>query len=327
MTPNNDINGALVLVTGATGFVGRALCLRLLESGLRVRAAIRNADRAHGLAPAVELCVVGEIGAQTQWQDALREVAIVVHLASGAGAPGASPWEGFREVNVAGTRSLAVAAAAAGVSRLVFMSTIKVNGERTPDNKPFTELDRPQPEDAYGQSKWEAEQILKEHNAAGDLSITILRPPIVYGPGAKGNLLALMKALHRGMPLPFASVHNRRSMIFIDNLIDAILVCMNAPIAAGKTYLVSDGEDLSTPDLTRALAAALGVPERLFPFPVAWLKLGATLLGKGSEIARLTGSLRVDNSRIRDELGWKPRCSPAEGLARMVRGHLKAVNR
>ncbi len=326
MTPNSGINDSFILVTGATGFVGRALCQRLVDSGFRVRAAIRNADRAKGLAPAIEPCVVGEIGAQTQWQDALREVGIVVHLASGAGAPGASLQARYREINVAGTRSLAIAAAAAGVRRLVFMSTIKVNGEQTPDNKPFTESDRPQPEDAYGQSKWEAEEFLMKQFKTGELSITILRPPIVYGPGVKGNLLALMKALHRGMPLPFASVHNHRSLIYIDNLIDAILACMDSSVAAGKTYLVSDGEDISSPDLIRALAAALGVPKRLFPFPVALLKLGATLLGKGGEIARLTGSLRVDSSRIRDELDFKPRYALAEGLARMAQGYLKAVN-
>lgn len=326
MISNNDISGSLILVTGASGFVGRALCQRLVESGFRVRAAIRNADRANGLDPAIELCVVGEIGAQTLWQDALREVAIVVHLASGAGAPGASLQEGFREVNVAGTRSLAAAASATGVRRLLFMSTIKVNGEQTPENKPFTEFDRPQPEDAYAQSKWEAEKILKDQIKAGDLSIAILRPPIVYGPGVKGNLFSLMKALHRGIPLPFASVHNRRSLIYIDNLIDAIIASMDSPIAAGKTYLVSDGEDISTPSLIRALAATLGVSERLFPCPVALLKLGATLLGKGSEISRLTGSLQVDSARIRDELGWKPRFSLAEGLTQMAQGYLKAIN-
>lgn len=326
MNSNLGSTRSLVLVTGATGFVGRALCQRLLESGFKVRAALRHAERANGLGPAVEPCVVGEIGAHTLWKDALREVAVVVHLASGAAARGVSLRDRYREVNVAGTQSLAAAAATSGVRRLVFMSTIKVNGEQTPEHRPFTELDTPRPEDAYAQSKWEAEIRLQEQFSTSGLSVTILRPPIVYGPGVKGNLLVLMKALHRGIPLPFASVHNSRSLICIDNLIDATLVCMNSPVAAGKTYLVSDGEDLSTPDLIRALAAGLGVPERLFPCPVALLKFAASLIGKGGEIARLTGSLRVDNSRIRDELGWKPRVFPAAGLAQMAQGHLKAVN-
>lgn len=315
-----------ILVTGATGFIGRALCQRLVESGFSVRAAVRDSARAETLNPAVETYVAGEIGAHTSWQNALKEVDTVVHLASGARSSGTSLIERYRAVNVAGTQSLAAAAAAQGVRRLVFMSTIKVNGEQTALGKPFTELDRPQPEDAYAQSKWEAEQMLWEQVRAKNLALTVLRPPIVYGSGVKGNLLALMNLLQRRLPLPLGSIRNQRSLIHIDNLVDAIIACIQTPVAIGKTYLVSDDEDISTPDLIRVLAAALGVPARLFPFPVALLKLGASFLGRSGEIRRLADSLQIDNSKIHSDLGWQPRVSPAEGLAETARWYLKAVN-
>ncbi len=202
------------------------------------------------------------------------------------------------------------------------MSTIKVNGERTAE-RAYTENDAPRPEDAYGISKQEAEQALRDVAQKTGLEIVVLRPPLVYGPGVKGNFLRLMNLVARGVPLPLGAVDNRRSFIYTGNLAGAIVQALDAPQAAGRTYLVSDGEDVSTPDLVRGLALALGVKPRLLSLPLAALGLGAALAGKRAEFARLTGSLQVDSSRIRQELGWEPRYSLAQGLeetARWYRG-------
>lgn len=293
-----------------------------------MRAAVRDLSRAESLPRAVERFEIGEIGARTDWQAALRGAAAVAHLASGVGPqsdPNRSLLERYREVNVAGTRSLVMAAAENGVQRLLFVSSIKVNGEQTTENKPFTEIDRPRPEDAYAQSKWETEQMLWEQARANGIALTVLRPPVVYGPGVKGNFLALMTALQRGLPLPLGSVRNRRSLIYLGNLVDAVVSAMAAPGAAGKTYLVSDGEDVSTPELIRALAAALGVRSRLLPCPPRLLELGATLLGKTDHMRRLTGSLQIDSSKIRSELGWKPPCSLAHGLEATARWYRQVM--
>jgi nucleoside-diphosphate-sugar epimerase len=219
----------------------------------------------------------------------------------------------YRRVNVAGSRRLAQQAAAAGARRLVFMSTIKVNGERTAE-RAYTEDDAPRPEDAYGISKQEAEQALREVAQKTGLEFVVLRPPLVYGPGVKGNFLRLMNLVARGVPLPLGAVDNRRSFIYIGNLAGAIVRALEAPQAAGRTYLVSDGEDVSTPDLVRALARALGVKPRLLSLPLAALVLAATLTGKRGEFTRLAGSLRVDSSRIRRELDWRPPFTLAQGL-------------
>ena len=216
-------------------------------------------------------------------------------------------------------------AAASGVKRLVFMSSIKVNGERT-SGHPFTETDAPLPEDAYGISKWEAEQALGRIAHQTGLEIVVLRSPLVYGPGVKGNFLRLMALVVRGYPLPLASIHNRRSLIYVGNLVDAIIACLEQSAAAGKTYLVSDGEDISTPELIRAIASVLGIRAKLFPCPATFLTIGAALLGKSREVDRLIGSLQVDSSRIRAELAWQPRISLAQGLEQTAQWYLKAAN-
>lgn len=310
-----------VLVTGASGFVGRALCETLATSPRRVRRAVRLGEP--GLADSI---AIGDIGPTTDWRAALEGVQCVVHLAARTHVlreAATDPLGEYRRANVASTTRLAQQAAAAGVRRLVFMSSIKVNGEAT--RRPFTEDDPPQPEDAYGVSKWEAEQALARVAADTGLQVVVLRPPLVYGPGVKGNFLRLMNIVARGVPLPLASVANRRSLVHVGNLVDAVIGALDAPRSAGRTYLVSDDEDVSTPDLVRAIAAALGTRARLLPCPAALLEFGAALAGRRMEMARLTGSLQVDSARIRRELEWRPRYSLAQGLEQTAMWYLRTM--
>ena len=302
----------LILVTGATGFVGTALCEALPKQGFRIRRAVRSGPHA-----AVEnACLISDMTQAADWQQALQDVNVVIHLAARTHVlddRSADPLAEYRKVNVQITNALARQAAANGVRRLVFLSSIKVNGEST-DTAPFSESSLPAPEDAYGISKLEAEQALEQIAKTTGLETVILRPPLVYGPQVKGNFLRMLGAVSRGLPLPFASVNNRRSLIYIGNLVDAIMTCIDAPAAAGKTYLFSDGEDIATPVLIGKLAAAMGKSARLLPCPPALLMLGATMLGKQAAAARLLGSLRVDSSHIRHELGWQPRYTLDQGL-------------
>ncbi len=300
-----------VLITGAGGFVGQALIAALRAQQRRVRRALRGT----AVDNAADDIVVGDIGPDTDWRQALRGIDCVVHLAARTHMPdgrGADSLPLYRHVNVEATRRLAQQAAAAGVRRFVFLSSIKVNGESTVTG-PFTPGDMPQPLDAYGISKREAEDALRHIGVGTGMEIVILRPPLVYGPGVKGNFLRLLQAVAHGTPLPLGSINNRRSLVYIGNLVDAIITCMNAP-AAGKIWLVSDGEDVSTPELILKLAAAMGKTPRLLPCPPALLHLGAALLGKRAAAMRLTGSLTVDDSNLRRELGWQPRYSLDQGL-------------
>jgi nucleoside-diphosphate-sugar epimerase len=314
-----------VLVTGANGMVGRALCSALRARGSRVRAALRQAYRFPGSGGAIlDSVVIGEIGPETSWRAALQGVGCVVHLAARVHVmreTAADPLAEYRRVNTSGTERLARMAAEAAVKRFVFVSTVKVNGEKSPPtslsqggSRPFSEADSPNPQDAYGISKWEAEQALARVASGTGLEVVILRPPLVYGPGVKGNFLSLLNALYRAVPLPLGSVKNRRSLIYLGNLVDAIALCVSHPQAAGQTFLVSDGEDLSTSELIRRVADALGRPARLLPLPPALLKLAGSVTGKSGGVARLTESLRVDNSKIRAELKWSPPYSMEEGL-------------
>lgn len=251
----------------------------------------------------------------------MSEVDCVVHLAARTHVlrdTDVDMLAAYRRVNVEGTRRLAQAAARSGVRRLVFVSSIKVNGEATVD-QPFTENDTPRPEDAYGISKWEAERAMSQIAADTGMEAVVLRPPLVYGPGVKGNLLQLLRVVARGWPLPLASIRNRRSLIFVGNLVEAIMAAAASPAASGNTYLVSDGEDVSTPELVRALARALNVPARLVPCPAVLLKCAARVIGRSDAAARLTGSLQVDSSNIRRQLGWRPHATLAAGLAETAR--------
>jgi nucleoside-diphosphate-sugar epimerase len=312
-----------VLVTGASGFIGSALVPALNAAGYITRRAVRQPPerpRTDG-----ETAAVGDIDETTDWAEVLCDCGTVVHLAARTHVlreTVSDPLAAYRRVNVEGTRRLAAQAAAAGVRRLVFLSSIKVNGERTAA-RPFTEDDTPHPEDAYGVTKWEAEQALRTIERETGLQVVVLRPPLVYGPGVKGNFLRLMRLVSRGWPLPLASVRNQRSMVYVGNLADAIVACIRAPTAAGRAYLVSDGADLSTPELVRALARALGVAPRLFRFPPSLLMLGATIIGKREEAARVVGSLQIDGSRIQRELGWRPQHAMERGITETTRWFLE----
>mgnify|MGYP001815232946 CR=1 FL=1 len=262
--------------------------------------------------------MTGDLSAGPSLTDGLRGVNAVVHLAGRAHVmhdTAVDPERAFHEANVAATRHLARQAAAAGVRRFVFVSSIKVNGERTA-RRPFTELDEAAPEDAYARSKWAAELALQEIAAGTGMEIAIVRPPLVYGPGVRANFLRLMRLVERGVPLPLSGVRNRRSLVSVWNLCDLLSLCARHPAAAGETFLVSDREDLSTPELVHALADGLGRRARLFPFPVAALRAAAGLLGRAEMLDRLVDSLQVDCDKAAGLLDWRPCVPVREGLRR-----------
>jgi len=309
-----------ILVTGSTGFIGQRLCAVLQERGLSVREAVRNTSTV-----ARDAVAVGAIDEQTNWAPALKDVSVIIHLAGRAHVmhdDSADPLAAYRRVNVAGTSRLAQMAAAAGVRRLVFVSSIKVNGEAT-DEQPFTEMDTPAPRDPYGISKWEAEEELKAIGRETGLEIVVVRPSLVYGSGVKGNFLSLMRLVHKGIPLPVAGCDNRRSLLGLENFVDFLATCVDHPASPGQTFVLSDGEDLSTSELIRHLASAMGRPARLFSIPPAWLQLAANLFGKSGVYQRLCGSLRVDSSHARRVLGWVPPQTVDAGLVSAVRTFLQ----
>ena len=315
---------ALVVVTGASGFVGSSLSTSLAASGFRVRAAVRAGTPAElpGCS-GVERAILGDISASTGWSSVLTNVDCVVHCAARAHVMHETAGEAlaaYRAVNVDGSRRLAEQAAAAGVRRLVYLSSIKVNGEQTALGAPFLRSDTPAPQDTYGVSKSEAEQALWEVSTKTGLEVVVVRPPLVYGSGVKGNLARLLKLVRLGFPFPLGTLQNKRSLIGLDNLVDLLIRCVDHPEAAGQTFLVSDGEDLSTPDLIRHMAAAMNRSPRLFPAPVSLLRLAGGALGKLAEIDRLVGSLQIDSSHTRRVLGWTPSVSVQEGIRRMVQG-------
>lgn len=310
----------MIGVTGASGFVGRALCAHLASQGQPVRRLLRQA--ASDAAPGDR--IVGNIGPDTDWRGALDGLACVVHCAAhvhrmGAGGSG-DDLAAYRRVNTQGTRHLAQAAARAGVRRFVFVSSVKVLGEATPPGQPFRHDSPPCPQDPYGQSKWEAEQALWSLARETGIEVVVIRPPLVYGPGVGANFQRLIRWVASGIPLPLKSVRNRRSLVSIDNLIDLIALCTHHPDATGQTLLVSDGHDLSTPALIAGLGQAMGTHPRLWPVPVAGLLLAARLAGKGDTVARLVQSLQVDIAHTRAQLGWVPPFTVEQGLARAVTG-------
>jgi len=313
-----------VLVTGANGFVGQALCAGLVDKGWSIRGVIRSGTHGARLPDGIDMVQIESICPDTNWSQALENMETVVHLAARVHVmeeTAAKPLSEFRHVNTAGTEHLARTAAEAGVRRLVFVSSIKVNGERTMD-APFTEDDEPAPEDLYAVSKWEAEQALQQISAETGLQTVVVRSPLVYGPGVKGNFLRLMQWVDKGIPLPLSMVRNRRSLIALDNLIDVLVRCVESPQAAGQTFLVADGEGLSTPELIRGIGKALGRRARLFPFPSLLLRLGMKLLGMEGVSNRLFGSLVVDSSKVQRLLGWRPPVSVHDGLQKTARWYL-----
>lgn len=309
-----------LLVTGANGFVGTALCTALVHGQVRVRAAVRHPVE---VLTRMEVAAIESIGPHTPWADALQGCSTVIHLAARAHVmreEAHDPLAAYRSVNTAGTLNLARQAAAAGVRRFVFLSSIKVNGEATAPGQAFRASDSPHPQDPYGMSKWEAEQGLRQIAQDTGMEVTTIRPPLVYGPGVKANFAALLRAVTRKRPLPLGAIHNLRSLVGLDNLVDLIMVCTTHPAAAQQTFLASDGEDLSTTDLVRRMARALGQPSRLLPVPAWWLQAGARMVGQGAAAQRLCGNLQVDIRHTREVLGWTPPVSVDEGLRRAVVG-------
>ncbi len=302
-----------VLVTGANGFVGRAVCEVLHQRGITVIAAVREPVTQKTIFRKVS---VDDINVQTDWKLALIGIEVVIHLAARVHVMDdcvADPLAEFLEVNLHGTGNLARQAAAAGVKRFVYVSSIKVNGEYTA-KQPFNESDQPHPQDPYAISKWQAEQALRAIAEETGMEVAIVRPPLVYGPNVKANFARLLKTIDKGIPLPLANICNLRSLIYVGNLVDGLINCATHPAAAGQTYLVSDGEDVSTPQLIRALANALHRPDRVFPMPLAIMRGVAKCFGKSAAIDRLTQSLVVDSSKIRKDLGWQPPYTMAQGL-------------
>ena len=307
------INQLNVLVTGVNGFVGRTLRDKVAHSSkFEVAGAVRSEAQADDFA-------VGNLDDQTNWQQPLNGRDVVIHTAARAHVMKdevPDPLAEYRKVNVDGTLNLARQAAEAGVRRFIFISSIKVNGEQTPLNKPFTAEDTPAPEDAYGISKMEAEQGLHALAAETGMEVVIIRPPLVYGPGVKGNFVSMIKLVEKGLPLPLGAIHNKRSLVALDNLVDLIITCIDHPAAANQVFLAGDGEDLSTTELLQGVAKAMGKPSRLVPVPAGLLMFGATVLGKKAMAQRRLGSLQVDISKARNLLGWQPPLSVDEELKR-----------
>jgi len=308
-----------VLVTGPNGFIGRDLCAFLEEKGYFVRGAVHgNVCDVSGVAEYVK---VGDINGSTDWQRALAGVDTVIHLAArmhNINDPKADSIEAFREVNVLGTERLARMAAEAGVRRFIFISSIKVNGEGA--LRAYTEKDTPEPRDAYGISKREAEDLLTRIAGETGLQTVILRFPIVYRPGVKANFKNLIKIVSSGLPLPFKGIKNRRSLLYHGNLLDAVVTCIVHPQAAGEIFLVSDGQDVSTPGLIKMVASEMNKRIALFYLHPSMLKILCKIIGKTEELEKITGHLFVDSSKIRNLLGWKAPFTPEEGIRHTIKG-------
>ena len=312
-----------ILVTGATGFVGRALCAEMQARGEVVVAATRSRPMDAGFSG--QSVLVPDLIGGRDWSSVLDGVDSVVHLAARVHVMRdreSDPLAAFRQVNVQGTERLARAASSSGVRRFIYISSIKVNGESTAPGRPFTSLDTPAPRDAYGISKHEAESALLRIAEETGLEVVVIRPPLIYGAGVKANFHSMMQWVQRGVPLPLGAIGNRRSLVALDNLVDLIAVCLRHPQAPGNTFLASDGEDLSTTDLLRRAAAALGVRARLIPVPAGILRAAAALVGKVDFAGRLLDSLQVDISDTKSILGWSPPVGVDEALRSTARNLL-----
>ena len=320
-----------ILVTGASGFIGNALCNRLFKSHYITYGVVRNSS-ALFTDNNFNQILIKEINSNTNWKDVLNNINCIVHCAGIAHNMNKNNDLNFyRSVNLDGTKHLAEQAAEAGVKKLIFLSSIKVNGEYTDDKydksissyqkkNSFTHVDPPNPIDPYSISKLEVEKVLHEIYAKTGLETVIIRLPLVYGKNVKGNLARLIRLVKSGIPLPFGNIANQRSMIGIDNLVDLLIWCIDHPEASGKTFLASDGEDLSTPELIKLIASSMGRKANLFPFPISILKFLGSVFGRREEINRLVGFLRIDNSYTKKILNWTPPISVEEGIRRMVQG-------
>ena len=305
-----------IILTGATGFVGGAILNRLQrEQKYPVTAVVRGGSALQ--VSAVPVIRINTFDGDTQWQNHLESADVIIHSAARVHVMNdveSDPLAAFRKINVEGTLNLARQAAASGVRRFIFVSSSKVNGEGTLSGEAYTADDVPAPADPYGISKMEAEEGLREVAAQTSMEVVIVRPVLVYGPGVKANFLNMMRWLSKGIPLPFGAIHNRRSLVALDNLVDLLLTCISHPAAANQTFLVSDGNDLSTTALLSKMAGALKTPARLIPVPSWMLESGAALLGKKALSQRLCGSLQVDITKTRTLLGWTPPISVDEAL-------------
>jgi nucleoside-diphosphate-sugar epimerase len=309
----------VLLLTGSTGFVGNALIHRFAELGDRkIRTCTRKLD---ALFPAgIDCFPIQSVSADTDWGNGLRDVEVVVHTIARVHVmndKSSDPFAAFRETNVDATLNLARQAARAGVKRFVFVSSVKVNGEST-SVKPFTSFDIPAPLDPYGISKNEAEQGLLALSNDTGLEVVIVRPPLVYGPGVRANFLRLMMLIKMGVPLPFGAVHNRRSMVALDNLVDLLVTCTRHPAAAGQVFMVSDECDVSTPELLHMIARAMNKKPLLLPLPTGLIACAAALVGKSAVANRLLDSLQVDIAHTKSTLGWQPIISMQESINKTV---------
>ncbi len=305
----------MILVTGPDGFVGTKVTQELSERNHFVRGALWKRT---AFDYEYESIIVGSINGSTDWARALKGIDTVVHLAARVHVMNDTsddPLTAFREVNVEGTRQLADCAAVAGVQHFIFVSSIKVNGEST-DEKPFTEKDTPNPEDPYSISKWEAEQLLREIEVRTGMSVTILRPPLIYGPGVKANFMKMIQFIEKGMPLPLGSVDNKRSLLGLGNFVDLICLCVEEEATKGETFVVSDGQDMSTAELIEKIGLALNKKPFLVSMPPALLRGLGRIVRKQSMIKRLTGSLVIDSSKVRSMLNWQPPYSVEHELDR-----------
>jgi nucleoside-diphosphate-sugar epimerase len=321
----------MVLVTGADGFIGRALCRGLLDAGLLVRGAVRGVpDSSRGARTEVTMVCVGDVGPATDWSPALEGVDVVIHCAARAHVTeetASDAMRAYRHVNVEGTRRLAEQAALRCVHRMVLLSSIGVNGVLSRDMRRFAFDDLPDPQEDYARSKHEAEQALLEVAARHtDLQTVIVRPPLVHGPGVKGNMLRLMGLVRRGVPLPFGRVVNRRSLVGVQNLVDLLVACVGHPRAAGEVLLLRDDQEVSTPELLRMIGFAMDTKDRVFDLPIGLMTLVGRATGRQRELERLFGSLMVDDAHTRSLLAWRPKRSLEDGVKEMVRWYLHENN-
>jgi len=313
-----------VLVTGGNGFIGRSIVSRLIAEGAFVRGSVRTVESTS--ITGGEFVGVGDLNAETNWTEALVGINVVIHTAARVHEMRdrvAEPLLEFRRVNVEGSLQLARQAVEAGVSRFIYISSIKVNGEETFPGTPFKASDKPNPTDPYAISKFEAEEGLKKITKESGMEVVIIRPPLVYGPGVKANFQNMMRWIDRGTPLPLGAIHNKRSFVALDNLVDLIVTCIEHLGAANQTFLAGDGEDLSTTELLQRVAGALGKSARLIPISASMLVFVASLLGKKDLAQRLCGSLQVDISRTRALLGWEPPVSLDECLRQVAEEYIK----
>ena len=308
---------ATILVTGATGFIGRPLCAALLARDYRVKASVRSAVKDHGWDDRIARFTADvENSHPDVWRKALDGVDTLIHLAARVHDPSPANDQPFRCVNTLGTARLCQLAVECGVRQFIYLSTIKINGETSP--QPLTEIDPAHAQGAYALSKWQAEQRIRAITQGQDCQAIIIRPPLVYGPRVKANFLSLLKLISTGLPLPMGSFHHQRSMVYVGNLVDAIICAMENPKAAGQVFTISDGQDIAVVDLVRLLAKAMGKKPKLFPFPPSWLHRLFKIVGRGEMVDKLNRPLTVNASKFRETLGWRPPFSLSQGLADTV---------